>query len=53
MNADGKPWWQFGGGEAPKNELERMFIQYRMMRKQGLEYVLEKLRDALIISREL
>ena len=51
--AEEKPWWQFWGKEAPRNDLERMFIRYRLMRKQALQYVLEKLKDALIVSREL
>ena len=51
--AEEKPWWQFWGKEAPRSDLERMFIGYRLMRKQALQYVLEKLRDALIVSREL
>ncbi|CAL5225405.1 g8216 [Coccomyxa viridis] len=48
-----KPWWQFWGKEGPRNDLERMFIQYRIMRKQALQYVHTKLKDALIVSKEL
>ncbi len=51
--AEEKPWWQFWGKEGPRNDLERMFIEYRIMRKQALQYVHTKLKDALIVSKEL
>ena len=47
------PWWKFWARGVPRNDLERMFVQYRMMRKEGLHYVVQKLKDALMVTHEL
>ncbi len=50
----GASWWPWkAGGARLEGPLERMFVRYRMLRKQALAGAVESLRAALLVSAEL
>ncbi|CAL8467098.1 g6634 [Coccomyxa elongata] len=49
----GGGWGSVLGGKMTLTPLERMFVKYRLLRKQALAHIIQKLKDTLLITTEL